>query len=79
MKDRGGIKIRNAEIEMQNTEYVMRIGKWAFGIKSCGMGSAECAACSVDFRLQCKLKGGIYHEERTELAMHYEQGHGVGN
>jgi len=64
---------------MRNMEYVLRIGKWEFGIKGCAMGIAECAACSKDFRLSCKLKGGIYHEERIEPAMHYEQRHGVGN
>jgi len=62
-----------------NTEHVLRIGKWKLGIKSCGMGIAECADCSTDFRLQCKLKGGIYHEERIERTMQYEQGHGAGN
>jgi len=64
---------------MLNTEYVMRIGSWLLGIKKCGMGIAECAACGKDFRLHCKLKGGIYHEERIEPAMHYGQRHGAGN
>jgi hypothetical protein len=66
-------------MKMFNTEHVMRIGKWKLGIKKCGMGTGECAACSADFRLHCKLKGGIYHEERIKNAMHYEQRHGVGN
>jgi hypothetical protein len=70
---------RNREMKMLNTEHVLRIGKWKLGIKQCGMGIAECAACSTDFRQHCKLKGGIYHEERIERAMHYEQGHGAGN
>lgn len=67
------------ERKMLNTEYVLRIGKWKLGVKSCGMGTAECAACGTDFRMHCKLKGGIYHEERTELTMCHEQGHGASN
>jgi hypothetical protein len=49
------------------------------GVKKCAMGIAECAACSEDFRLHCKLKGGIYHEERIERTVRYEQGHAVSN
>jgi hypothetical protein len=65
---------------MLNTEHVMRIGKWVLGVKSCGMGIGECAACSEDFRRNCTLKGGIYHEEkRTEFTMCHEQGHGARN
>jgi len=64
---------------MLNAEYVMRIGTWALGIKNCGMSIAECAACSKDFRLHCKLKSGIYHEERIEPAMHYGHGHRVAS
>ena len=66
-------------MKMFDTEHVLQIGKWKLGIKKCGMGITECAACSKDFRSHCKLKGGMYHEERIENAMHYEQGHGVGN
>jgi hypothetical protein len=69
----------NGENEMLNAEYVMRIGTWVLGIKKCAIGIAECAACSEDFRLHCKLKGGIYHEERIERTVRYEQGHAVSN
>lgn len=64
---------------MLNAEYVMRIGTWVLGIKNCGMSIAECASCSKDFRLHCKLKSNINHEERIEPALHYGQGPGVAS
>jgi hypothetical protein len=64
---------------MLKTEQVMRIGTWIVGIKKCGRLVSECAACSKDFRQHCKLKGGTYHEERIERAMHYGQRHGAGS